>query len=176
MSGMEPNGYPNAGVPPQSVVPQSPIEPKRGFNFNFPLIMGIVGVLLVLVLVGGLIYFLGQANQSQSAINEQVTAAIEQAKQEQGQADEAAFVEREKQPFRSYEGPAVLGGLKVEFPKTWNVFAIEDEKASTQLDIFMYPGVVRSEKSTTEPYAFRLKLEQKLYTDTIKKYQSLVDK
>lgn len=115
---MEPdNGYPAAGVPPQPVVPQGPIKPKRSLNFNFPIIATVVGVVLVIALVGLLIYFISQANQSQAKIDEQIATAAEQARQEQSQADEADFIEREKQPFRSYEGPAVLGGLKIEFPK-----------------------------------------------------------
>src|SRR5687768_15020539 len=119
---MDPNGYPNAGVPPQSVVPQGPVEPpKRQFNFNFPVIMMIVGGATLLIVVGLLLYFLNQYNKAQANVEQQRIEAAETAKAEQKQADEAEFAQRLKQPYRSYQAPRVFGTIKVEFPKNWNV-------------------------------------------------------
>ena len=165
-----PDGAPNP--PPVAVEP----PPKGGRHFNLPIFLA--AVLLVLTIAMGVvaIYYILKYNEQKSTVDQQKTAAAQTAREEQKQADEAAYAERDKLPYRSYEAPAVLGAIKIEFPKIWNVYAVEEEKSDTQLDIFMYPGVVRAEKSSTEAYALRVKLQRKLYQDVVKANQQKVEK
>lgn len=141
------------------------------------LVVMIIVLCLVVAGLGGLsLYYYSRMHTAVTTVEEQKQEAAGIAKEEQKKQDEADFIEREKEPYRLYEAPAVLGPVRVEFPKTWNVYAAEDEKASLQLDVFMYPGVVRAEKSTTDAYAFRLQLSRRLYPDTVAQYQKQVDK
>jgi len=182
---MEPQQYnpletpqnPNPVYPDQPVAPPPGVEPPREKKqLNLPLILAVLMFLLALGLgILAIIYIQKYADASTN-LDQHRAEAASAAKEEQKQADEKDFLEREKLPYRAYEAPAVLGALKIEFPKTWNVYALEEETASLQLDIYMYPGVVRATQSTTEPYSFRAKLERKLYTDALESYSNDVEK
>lgn len=168
-----PGAYPNQPVVSPDPSPASPRE-KRGFNL--PAIMAVVMLILAIGLGALAIIYIGKFNKAQTNVNQQKNEAATIAKAEQKKIDEKEFAEAAKKPFRTYQAPGVLGAIKVEFPKDWNVYAVEDENSQTQLDVYMYPGVVRAPQSTTEPYAFRIKLAQSLYTETLEKYQKDVEK
>jgi hypothetical protein len=138
----------------------------------------LVGVLVLttLAMAATSIIYIGKYNDASTNLEGHKAEAAEAAKAEQKEADEKAFAEREKQPYRKYTGPVVLGSLTVEFPKNWNVFAIENEQANRQLDIFVSPEVVRDEDNYQGPYSLRLSLERQLYTQVLEKYQKQIEK
>lgn len=158
-------------IPPTE---KKPLREKR--VLNIPAILAVVMLVLAIALGALAIVYINKYNKAQTNVNQQKNEAAEIAKAEQKKIDEKAFAEASKKPFRTYQAPAVLGAIKLEFPKDWNVYAIEEEGSSTQLDIYMYPGVVRAPQSTIEPYAFRLKLEKTLYTKSLERYQKEVEK
>lgn len=169
-SPVPPPAYPTHDIEP----PRAPETPptKKDRNINIPIILAVV-MLLVAIVFGALcIMYIQKYNKAQTNVNQERRDAATIAKQEQKQVDEKEFAERQKQPFRTYQAPAVLGAIKAEFPRDWNVYAIEDEKASDQLDIYMYPGIVRAPQSSTEPYAFRIRLSKQLYTQSLNKFQA----
>ncbi len=148
--------------------------PKR-FNLNLPVILAAI-MLVVAIALGILaIIYIQKFNSAQVNVNQNRTEAAAIAREEQKQVDEKAFAEREKEPYRSYQAPGVLGAIKAEFPKTWNVYAEEDEASTSQLNVFMAPDVVKPPKSTSEPYSFRIRLERKLYADVLLTYQRDID-
>src|SRR3989344_6030028 len=161
-------------TPAQPEPSREELKPQR--HSSLPFILAIVATIIAIGLGVLAIYYVLQYNKEKTTVESQKAKAAEVARSEQKTQDETAFAKEEKFPYSTYEVPAVLGAIKVEYPKTWSVFAIQDESAATQLDVFMSPQVVLAEKNNTEPYAFRMKLEQKLYTESIKKYQSLAQK
>ena len=138
--------------------------------------MAVVLLVLSIVLGALAIVYIGKFNKAQTNVNQQKNEAAVQAKAEQKKIDQAEFAEESKKPYRTYQAPVVLGAIKVEFPKDWNVYAIEDEGSPKQLDVYMYPGIVRAPQSTNEPYSFRILLQKALYTETLAKYQKDVEK
>lgn len=176
---MDPNENQNSGAyPNQPVVSPNPepASPREKRGLNIPAIMAVVMLVFAIGLGALAIVYIGKFNKAQTNVNQQKNEAAAIAKAEQKKIDEKEFAEAAKKPFRTYQAPGVLGAIKIEFPKDWNVYAVEDENGQTQLDIYMYPGVVRAPQSTTEPYAFRVKLIQALYTETLEKYQKEVEK
>lgn len=176
---MDPNENQNPGAyPNQPVVSPNPepSSPRGRGGVNIPAIMAVVMLVLAIGLGALAIVYINKFNKAQTNVNQQKNEAADIAKAEQKKIDAKEFAEAAKKPFRTYQAPGVLGAIKVEFPKDWNVYAVEDETKTTQLDVYMYPGVVRAPQSTTEPYAFRIKLENSLYTETLQKYQKEVEK
>lgn len=156
---------PHASPPPTAIA--EPPKSHGGGGFNFGMVFIILLCVAVLAFAGLSIYFYSQYNKEKTTVDAQVAAGADAAKAEQKAADEAEFAELAKQPYRSYTAPGTLGQLTVEFPKSWNVYAEEDQEKAV-LNVFMNPEVVRAEKGYSGPYALRIKLEKKVYADALK--------
>lgn len=170
-----PNQNFNSAAPgPQASI--TPTKPKRQISLNIPMILA--GLLLISTIALGLlsINYANKYTEAKTDVDGQKAAAAAAAKEEQKVVDQKEHEEMDKQPYRTYQAPAVLGAIQAEFPKNWNVYAKEEEKSDIQLDVYMYPGVVRDENSTTEPYSFRIRMQQKLYPEAMLPYQKRVEK
>lgn len=84
------------------------------------------------------------------------------------------FIEKEKQPYRTYQSPSTLAGVKVSYPKTWSVYADEDERSSRELNVYMHPGFIRTLDGDT-PHALRIALDDKEYARELSSYQRRIE-
>ncbi len=146
---------------------------------------GIVNVLLVtaifmtfttLALGGTSIYFISEYNKAKTTVDQQKADAAAAAREEQKQADEAEFVQRQKEPNRNYSAPLVLGALNISYPRNWNLYAEEKPEAGLQLNLFWNPDLVQSENTYDGTYALRAILEKTVYNLAVAKRQSAVEK
>jgi cytoskeletal protein RodZ len=135
-------------------------------------------ILLVLVIIGlgalAGIYF-SRYTVLQKEYDAQLADDVEEAKAEQKKQDEVEFEQRQKEPFRTYASPTIFGDIKISFPKTWNIYALEEEQSDTQLDVTMHPDVVKSSRNSVIPYALRVKLEREFYQEVLTAYDSQVE-
>lgn len=115
-------------------------------------------------------------HQERTTVQQQIDAAVKEAKQEQKEADEARFEEQRKKPYRTYEMPEVFGVVSISFPKTWNVYVEDTTSGTTLVDVIMHPRIIRMQKGVDDPKAFRLQLVDRLFEDATNNYRSKVDR
>jgi len=138
------------------------------------LVMTIVFATATVVFGGlGVWAFLNYQNQKNN-VDAIVSTEVIQAKQEQKAADDAAFTESEKSPLRQFVGPADLGLVSFEFPKTWSVYVAEDGSLSSGgYDAYFHPGAVANPERL-QPYALRLNVVNVSYESAILSYQDAI--
>lgn len=151
------------------------IRNQKG-EVNILMIMVVFFTFTTLALAGIAIYYIRGYQKAQTTVDIQKSAAAEAAKAQQKQADEAAFAEAAKQPYRAYSAPSVLGAMTLSFPKTWNIYAEENQGSGTQLNLFFNPEIVRADSTYDGTYALRVTFEQQLYTESTKKRQNDIEK
>lgn len=128
--------------------------------------------LLVMILTGLLIWTYIGYNDYKNNADEKINAAKESAKSEQKKLDEAAALEREKVPTKTFSGPADLGSVTFQYPKTWSAYVARQTNA---LEAYFHPDVVPP-VGATQPFALRVLVEDKQYETVIKSYDGLVKK
>jgi hypothetical protein len=135
-------------------------------------ISNIITGLMVIVLTGLTIWlFMGYSDYKNNS-DQKVSAAVESAKEAQQKEDEAIYFEREKLPTRTYIGPADLGSVSFQYPKTWSAYA---NTQAGSLEVYLHPDTVPP-VSNTQPFAVRVTVENKQYDAVIKQYDSIVKK
>ncbi len=157
-------------------------------------IIGIVVLGLLFLVAGSMsIWLYFQYANAKSNVDSKVTAATAAATLKQKQADEAEFAAREKQPLRTFVGPDDYGRLTFDYPKTWSVYQGTDvsKGGGATYTAYLNPVIVdpvpanatsdlvaNTKPTPTQGYvpkfAVRLKIEQKLYEDTLKQYDPLL--
>ena len=93
-------------------------------------------------------------------VDAKVAVAVADAKREQQETDQAAFLEQEKVPTRQIVGPTDLGQVKLSYPKTWSVYV--DKSNSATYEAYFHPLVVPPLASGT-PYALRVSVVDNKY-------------
>lgn len=136
------------------------------------LISNIITGLMVILLTGLTIWAYTGYSDYKNNSDQKVAAAVEKAKSDQKTADETSFIEREKLPTRTYTGPADLGSVSFQYPKTWSVYVA---KQTTELEAYLHPDTVPP-VSNTQPFAVRVNVENRAYETVIKIYDTLVKK
>lgn len=94
-----------------------------------------------------------------------VAVAVDKAKSEK----DNEFLEREKEPNRTYNGPETLGSITFKYPKTWSVYF--DDK-NNNLTILAHPKTVPADQSTT--YALKIEVISQSYDQVIKTFDPFV--
>lgn len=139
-------------------------------NNNNAVLIFILGFLVIALgaLAG---WGLFKYHQERTTVQEQVDAAVQEAKQEQKKADEARFKEERKKPFRTYTAPDVFGAITLSFPKNWNVHVEDSTSGNTLIDLTMHPKLIREQQGNDIPRAFRMQLVNRLFEDATKSYR-----
>lgn len=132
---------------------------------------------LLVVVLGGLAgWSLYSYQQEKTTVQEQIDAAVQQAKQEQKQADEARFEKERKKPYRTYSAPDVFGAITLSFPKNWNVYVEDSTRGNPLMDVKMHPDLVREQEESDRPKAFRMQLVNDLYEEATSDYRRDVER
>lgn len=97
-----------------------------------------------------------------------VAAEVEDAKKAQAEEDEKSFVEREKEPFRTYSGPSDLGSVTFSYPKTWSVY---EESRDDELTLYLHPLVVPSVDSGDPVMAAKVEVLNERYDEVLTDYE-----
>ncbi len=146
--------------------------PHESGQVNPLLISNIITALLVIGLTGLSIWLYSQYTYYKDDTGKIVAAEVNKAKTAQQKEDEQKALEREKLPTRTFQGPADLGSVSFQYPKTWSVHIARNVNA---LEAYLQPDVVPP-LSTTQPYATRVLVEDRPYEVVVKTYDGLVKK
>ena len=138
----------------------------------------VVSIVLLSVFLVCALGFAGWAFMSRqdykNNVDEKITSAVVVAKQEESSKKDKEFLEKEKEPYRTYVGPSAYGSINVIYPKTWS--GAVDEKSSssgTLVDAYFHPAIVPSLASSSSSFALRLKVVGQSYATSLKSIQSL---
>lgn len=170
---------PGAAVPPvKRVYTAEEVEklmaPKKD-------VVGIIKTILIVVLsltsltfIGLFIWMFMQYNDARTDVDTQIAAAVSVAKAEQAEADEANFVEWEKEPLRDFAGPVDYGELSFKYPKTWSLYIAKDASNGGDYEAYFNPIEVEA-VSDDSIYALKLQILDKSYESVVASYQKDVD-
>ena len=136
------------------------------------LISNILTGVLAIILAGLSVWLYMGYTDARNNVNTKVTEAVSKAESDQQKEDEAAFLEREKLPTKTYRGPADLGGVTFQYPKTWSVY---NAKTAAGLEAYFNPDVVPP-VALSQAYAVRVVVEGRSYESVIKSYDESVKK
>lgn len=97
-------------------------------------------------------------------------AKVEAAAETSAKKDQE-FVEKEKQPLRTYTAPSAYGSIALSYPKTWSVYADESNKGSKPVDASFNPDFVPGLQSDNN-VALRMEVSSTEYATAIKSFES----
>lgn len=137
----------------------------------------IIGLSVFTVAFAGLsiwafINYMDQKNN----VDAKVSTAVTDAEKRLGDKLEADFIERDKQPLKSFTGPSDYGTLGFTYPKTWSVYVSNDGNKGTGYEAFFNPGAVPSLSAGSSRYALRVAIVNDKYEDVLEDYADLVKK
>lgn len=93
-------------------------------------------------------------NNTDQIVEKEVSVAVERAQTEK----DNEFLEKEKQPFKTYQGSEVLGSFSVQYPKTWSVYSND---TSGQASVLFHPNFVPANNKTA--YAMKVEVLDRPY-------------
>jgi len=138
----------------------------------------LVAVIGLSVLVLGLgsfgIWAYVNYNDSQSNVDGKIAIAVAQAKEDQGNTDEAKYAEQIKTPYNTFQAPDDYCSVQLQYPKTWSSYESEQLSNGSDYKAYFYPGTIPVISDNTQ-YALRVFIEQKNYDDVINTFQNLVE-
>lgn len=135
-----------------------------------PLIMTVV---LLFGALGFGFWAFSERQTYKTDVDKQIEAAVAETKEIVAQEKEGEFAERDKSPFKTYQGPSALGTLGVTYPRTWSAYISEDIGAVIELDGYIHPNFVPSTKGNTS-FALRFEVVNQTYDAVIRVYESKV--
>lgn len=133
-------------------------------------------VSLALLLVGaasfGVWAFLGKQDYKTN-LDSKVQAQVKVAEQQISTQKDNEYLEKEKLPLKTYNGPSTYGSINLQYPKTWSGYVVEAGNSSSVVDAYFYPGVVPSVNDTSKAFALRVQVVSTQYADVLKEVQNL---
>ncbi len=139
--------------------------------------LAIIGLSIFTVAFAGLsIWALLNYMDQKNNVDAKVSTAVTEAEKKLGDKLEADFIERDKQPLKSFTGPSDYGTLSFKYPKTWSVYVANDGARGTGYEAFFNPGAVPSLEAPSSRYALRVAILNEQYEEVIDGYANLVEK
>lgn len=140
---------------------------SRGSVQSSALLVGLV-VLFIASSAFGVWAFMGRADYKNNSDKKSATA-VAAAKEEQKATDEVDFLEREKQPYETFDGPSEFGSIKIVYPKTWELY-VDIKTSGTSVDGYAHPGYVPGVQSDTA-FALRFQVLSADYASLLKQFE-----
>ena len=81
--------------------------------------------LIAVTFIGLFIWSSAEYGNIEDEVQSKIDAAVAKAKDEVSARKEAEFLEREKNPSKTFSGPADYGQLTFQYPKTWSVYVAD---------------------------------------------------
>ncbi len=135
-----------------------------------PLVL--VGTLLLFAIGFGAWAFTGRQDYKNN-VDAKIVEAVEASDEKLSIEKEAEFAEREKDPNKSYQGPATYGSLLITYPKTWSAYIVEKSSGTTALDGYLHPNFI-PDISSDHSFALRFEVLNTSYDQVIKQFDSKV--
>lgn len=143
-------------------VMSAPLKANQHGYLNVLLVPLIMAAVFLLIAIGfGVWSFAGREDYKKNS-DQKSDAAVAVAVQRTKSDKDNEFVQKEKEPLKSYAGPAQYGSINLRYPKTWSVYADEQPE---KLSLLMQPDVVSSNAST--PYSLKIEVMETAYAQVI---------
>ncbi|GAC1387142.1 MAG: hypothetical protein NVS1B7_5720 [Candidatus Saccharimonadales bacterium] len=98
-----------------------------------------------------------------------INKAVDIAKIQEDSVQQKIFVEKEKQPFKAYQGPATYGSILIQYPKTWSGFVTETDSTGSPIDGYFHPNIVPGIQSGTA-FALRIQVLNQPYNNVMQTF------
>lgn len=132
--------------------------------------VGVSLVLTILLLIGA-IAFGGWAYLSRTDYKNNTYAkiadAVTIAKQKEGTAKDAQFLQDEKKPLRTFQGPEAYGSIKIDYPKTWSGYVDTKGNGSVFVDGYFAPNIVPAIGDANSIFSLRVQVLQQPYDQAL---------
>jgi len=133
-----------------------------------PLIL--VVLLCVFSLSFGVWAFAGRQDYKDN-VDAKITEALQASSEKISLEKAAEFAEKEKSPYKTYQGPSAYGSLKIVYPKTWSAYIIESPTGQNVVEGYMHPNFVPNIQSTAS-FALRFEVVNSQYDVVAKQLES----
>jgi hypothetical protein len=135
--------------------------------------ISLIVVVVALIIFSAWLYM--EYTDKKTDVDGQINAAVVTAKKEQADDDAAKFLEKEKEPARTFIGPDDYGRVSFNYPKTWSAYVNKDAANGGTYEAYLNPKVVPP-VSASRQFALRVTIEEKDYDKVISSYESKVEK
>lgn len=134
----------------------------------------IVVSLLAVLFIGLFIWMAIKWGEANTNVQGKINVAVAEAKNELQTKLENDFEEKEKYPFLTFSGPADLGSLNFEYPKTWNLYNPDDASRGGDYNAYLNPGQVNLVADSTI-MALRVMIRNEQIDRVLEDYTSRVE-
>lgn len=141
-----------------------------------------ISIVLVILLgmmlagVGALsIWLFGEYSTQKQTTEEQINAAVAEARNEQSKEDEEKYLELSKRPKLRLTAPDEVGRVTFEYPRNWDVYISEDGIESDEYTAFLNPGGVLPIEDETNRYALRVEVFRGKVDEFLSEYEDLLE-
>jgi len=146
------------------------LKDEGGFNLLIVPLVIMTILFIGAALWAATVYSKGQDYKNNS--DKKVAAAVDVAKKDTATAKDNEFVEKEKQPLRTYQSPSTSGNVVIMYPKTWSAYVTENSaQGSSPVDGYFHPSFVPGLQSGTA-FALRVQVVAQPYEQAIKTYDA----
>ncbi|HET6622778.1 MAG TPA: hypothetical protein VFG56_02480 [Candidatus Saccharimonadales bacterium] len=99
--------------------------------------------------------------------DQKVAAAVGAAKAEQKKQDDKQFEEDYKKPYTTYRGPADLGSVSFDYPKTWSAYEASNTADNNGLQAYFHPKVVPPIDTDGQVFALKVEVKDLTYQQSL---------
>ncbi len=163
-------------MPPQQGYPQMPQAPVQLPKSKSGLGLILTLVFFILLFIGAAAFaayaytsMLDYKDKSDQKSAKAVAIAI---KQEDTKKDNE-FTEKEKSPYKTYQGPTSYGSVNITYPKTWSAYIEEKDRDNTPVNGYFHPNFVPATNGGTA-FALRIEVTNQAYDQVLKTFDSNV--
>lgn len=153
----------------------APISEKKDNSSLIKTIVIVVLSLIAATFIGLFIWMFMQYSEVKEDVDGQISTAVAEAKDEQYKEDQEEFEEIEKNPYKTFAGPADYGELTFKYPKTWSVYIAADAVNGGDFNAYLNPIQVDPVSNTTIN-ALRVTINNKSFDSVVAEYQKSVEK
>ncbi len=100
-------------------------------------------------------------------------AAVTIAVDKESTKKDNEFTEKEKNPLKTYLGPAAFGSIEIQYPKTWSAYVTETDKGARPINGFFHPLFVPDIQGQTA-FALRIEVTNQSYDQEMKQFDAKV--
>lgn len=99
--------------------------------------------------------------------DQKVAEAVKQAQVDQKKLDNQQFEEDYKKPYTTYNGPADLGSVSFNYPKTWSVYEASNTADDNGLQAYFNPKVVPPVDADGQVFALQVQVKDEPYQQSL---------
>jgi hypothetical protein len=134
-----------------------------------PLLVALL--LLVGVAVFG-VWAFGSRQDYKDNVDAKIATAVTAAKADEDKVKDAQFAEEQKNPLKTYTGPAAYGSVTINYPKIWSGYVSDTDGNDPFVDGYFSPGVVPDTQDQKSSFAFRVQVSSQSYSESLQSFQN----